>query len=125
MSYNRVCPRDLFNESKLLKCLGKLLGNEGDNDIKGLVDAVLNPSPNNCRCEMDECEPCNDYRGYWLGRLIRNARRQGREQVKEQRAAETTELEELVKEFEFRNDEPQYLIAAKELKAIIDKRKGE
>lgn len=24
MTYNRVIPRDLFNESKLLKCLGKL-----------------------------------------------------------------------------------------------------
>ncbi len=25
MSYNRVIPRDLFNESKLLKCLGRLV----------------------------------------------------------------------------------------------------
>lgn len=24
MSYLRVCPRDLFNESKLLKCIGKI-----------------------------------------------------------------------------------------------------
>lgn len=24
MNYRRVCPRDLFNESKLLKCLGQL-----------------------------------------------------------------------------------------------------
>lgn len=31
MSYKRVCPRDLFNESKLLKCLGfvSLLIHEG------------------------------------------------------------------------------------------------
>jgi hypothetical protein len=36
MSYTRVIPRDLFNESALLKCLGKLALFELDNVVEGL-----------------------------------------------------------------------------------------
>lgn len=37
MSYHRVMPRDLFNESKLLKCLGFITLMIHENRIKGLV----------------------------------------------------------------------------------------
>ena len=36
MSYNRVLPRDLFNEAKLLKCIGKISLLIHDNVIQGL-----------------------------------------------------------------------------------------
>lgn len=36
MSYMRVCPRDLFNESKLLKCLGQISLGIHDGTIQGL-----------------------------------------------------------------------------------------
>lgn len=36
MSYRRVIPRDLFNESKLLKCLGKLYI-ESENEEEGKI----------------------------------------------------------------------------------------
>ena len=36
MSYKRVLPRDLFNEAKLLKCIGKISLLIHDNKIKGL-----------------------------------------------------------------------------------------
>lgn len=36
MSYIRVCPRDLFNEANLLKCLGKLTLLVHDEEIQGL-----------------------------------------------------------------------------------------
>lgn len=37
MSYNRVLPRDLFNEAKLLKCMGKLTLLIHDGMIDGLA----------------------------------------------------------------------------------------
>lgn len=36
MTYQRVCPRDLFNESKLLKCIGKISLLIHDYQIPGL-----------------------------------------------------------------------------------------
>lgn len=36
MKYQRVIPRDLFNEAKLLKCIGKISVLIHDNKIKGL-----------------------------------------------------------------------------------------
>ena len=37
MNYQRVCPRDLFNEGKLLKCLGKISIFIHDNYLPGLT----------------------------------------------------------------------------------------
>lgn len=36
MKYNRVIPRDLFNEAKLLKCLGFLTLAIHDNELQGI-----------------------------------------------------------------------------------------
>lgn len=45
MSYQRVIPRDLFNEAKLLKCLGQLalLIHDGVNTPRGLALDHENP----------------------------------------------------------------------------------
>jgi len=37
MTYQRVIPRDLFNEAKLLKCIGRLTCDLHDNKLKGLT----------------------------------------------------------------------------------------
>lgn len=44
MSYTRVIPRDFFNESKLLKCMGQL-------SLK-ILDGML---PEGIKIEIDEC----------------------------------------------------------------------
>jgi hypothetical protein len=47
MSYRRVIPRDLFNEAKLLKCLGRLALHVLDN---------VNMSKNFLECSLDDEE---------------------------------------------------------------------
>lgn len=37
MTYTRVCPRDLFNEGNLLKCIGKIALLIHDRQIPGLI----------------------------------------------------------------------------------------
>lgn len=42
MSYTRICPRDLFNEAKLLKCIGQIslliLDNQAPDNLKMKTD---------------------------------------------------------------------------------------
>ena len=73
MTYNRVTPRDLFNEAKLLKCLGKLSLNISDNicGIRQLLAEDLDDGRDQFRIHQDIVGNihCSNYTIYFLDNM--------------------------------------------------------
>jgi hypothetical protein len=74
MSYKRVIPRDLFNEAKLLKCLGQLslIIHDGVGVPRGLSLEHENPEEG-FRIEQDDSTGaiyCSNLECFFGGRLI-------------------------------------------------------
>lgn len=74
MSYQRVIPRDLFNEAKLLKCLGQLslIIHDGVGVPKGLALEHENPEEG-FQIHQDESTGalyCGNLECFYAGRLI-------------------------------------------------------
>jgi len=72
MDYQRVIPRDLFNEAKLLKCLGQLALMLHDKPIDGLVFDHESPELGFIirRNEGSGALYCSNLVLYWKGNII-------------------------------------------------------
>jgi len=72
MTYTRVCPRDLFNEAKLLKCLGRLslMILDGYSPLKEIHDTELHDGFCIVQDEADGSIFCENLHFYANGRKL-------------------------------------------------------